>query len=61
MSSGLRRIADAFLVGTALMRAERPAEAARALAFGRVKVCGVTNEWDAARAVAGRGRPCRRW
>ena len=47
---------DAFLVGTALMRAERPAEAARALAFGRVKVCGVTNEADAARAVrAGAG------
>lgn len=44
--------ADAFLVGTALMRAERPAEAARALAFGRVKVCGVTNEGDAVRAVA---------
>jgi len=43
--------ADAFLVGTALMRAERPAEAARALAFGRVKVCGVTNEADAARAA----------
>jgi indole-3-glycerol phosphate synthase/phosphoribosylanthranilate isomerase len=43
--------ADAFLVGTALMRAARPAEAARALAYGRVKVCGLTNEDDAARAV----------
>jgi len=43
--------ADAFLVGTALMRAERPAEAARALAFGRVKVCGVTSADDAIRAV----------
>ena len=38
--------ADAFLVGCALMRAERPAEAARALAFGRVKICGLTNAAD---------------
>jgi indole-3-glycerol phosphate synthase/phosphoribosylanthranilate isomerase len=44
--------ADAFLVGTALMRAERPAEAARALAFGRVKVCGITNAADATAAIA---------
>ena len=44
--------ADAFLVGTALMRAERPAEAARALAFGRVKVCGITSQADADAAVA---------
>jgi indole-3-glycerol phosphate synthase/phosphoribosylanthranilate isomerase len=44
--------ADAFLIGTALMRAERPAEAARALAFGRVKVCGVTNAADATAAIA---------
>jgi indole-3-glycerol phosphate synthase/phosphoribosylanthranilate isomerase len=43
--------ADAFLVGTALMRAERPAEAARALAFGRVKVCGLTNAADLDMAV----------
>lgn len=47
----LAPFADAFLVGTALMRAERPAEAARALAFGRVKVCGVTHEADAVRAA----------
>jgi indole-3-glycerol phosphate synthase/phosphoribosylanthranilate isomerase len=47
----LAPFADAFLVGTALMRAERPAEAARALAYGRVKVCGVTNAADAARAA----------
>ncbi|MGQ0661574.1 bifunctional indole-3-glycerol-phosphate synthase TrpC/phosphoribosylanthranilate isomerase TrpF [Sphingosinicella sp.] len=46
----LASFADAFLVGTALMRAERPAEAAQLLAFGRVKVCGVTNAEDAARA-----------
>jgi indole-3-glycerol phosphate synthase/phosphoribosylanthranilate isomerase len=39
--------ADAFLVGSALMRAADPRQAARALAFGRVKVCGVTNEADA--------------
>ncbi|HTU10463.1 MAG TPA: bifunctional indole-3-glycerol-phosphate synthase TrpC/phosphoribosylanthranilate isomerase TrpF [Allosphingosinicella sp.] len=44
--------ADAFLVGTALMRAPRPAEAARALAYGRVKVCGITNRADADAAVA---------
>jgi len=44
--------ADAFLVGTALMRAARPAEAARALAFGRVKVCGITNQADADAAIA---------
>ena len=44
--------ADAFLVGTALMRAAWPAAAARALAFGRVKICGITNGEDAAAAVA---------
>jgi indole-3-glycerol phosphate synthase/phosphoribosylanthranilate isomerase len=44
--------ADAFLVGTALMRAEHPARAARALAFGRVKVCGITNAADATAAIA---------
>jgi indole-3-glycerol phosphate synthase/phosphoribosylanthranilate isomerase len=43
--------ADAFLVGSSLMRAASPARAARALAFGRVKVCGVTNEADAALAA----------
>ncbi len=44
--------ADAFLVGSSLMRAPDPALAARALAFGRVKVCGVTNAEDAALASA---------
>jgi indole-3-glycerol phosphate synthase/phosphoribosylanthranilate isomerase len=39
--------ADAFLVGSSLMKAERPAEAARVLAFGRVKVCGLTSPEDA--------------
>ena len=43
--------ADAFLVGSSLMRAESPARAARALAYGRVKICGVTNREDAALAA----------
>ena len=32
---------DAFLVGSSLMRAENPAQAARELIFGRVKLCGL--------------------
>src|SRR5690606_32757265 len=36
--------ADAFLVGSSLMRAADPADAARALAFGRVKLCGLSGE-----------------
>lgn len=47
----LARHADAFLVGTSLMRAEDPARAARELAFGRVKVCGLTDAHDAALAI----------
>lgn len=39
----LAPLADAFLVGSALMKAEDPALAARALAFGRIKVCGLTD------------------
>ena len=35
-----------FLVGSALMRSARPAEAARELVFGRVKLCGLTNSED---------------
>lgn len=46
--------ADAFLIGSALMRAEDPALAARGLVFGRVKVCGLTSPEDAA-AAARRG------
>jgi indole-3-glycerol phosphate synthase/phosphoribosylanthranilate isomerase len=42
----LAPFADAFLVGSAPMRAEDPAGAARALVFGRVKVCGLTNAAD---------------
>ena len=44
--------ADAFLVGSSLMRAGDPGEAARALAFGRVKVCGITDAADAEMAAA---------
>lgn len=44
--------ADAFLVGTALMRADDPAAAARSLVFGRVKICGLTNAADLAMAAA---------
>lgn len=44
--------ADAFLVGTSLMRAADPRQAARALAFGRVKVCGLTDEHDMEMAAA---------
>ena len=48
--------ADAFLVGTALMRAPEPARAARALAFGPVKICGLTCVEDVeAAALAGAG------
>jgi indole-3-glycerol phosphate synthase/phosphoribosylanthranilate isomerase len=44
--------ADAFLVGSSLMRAADPAAAARLLAFGRVKICGLTSAEDAALAAA---------
>ena len=44
--------ADAFLVGSSLMRAPDPRLAARTLAFGRVKVCGLTNAEDAEAAAA---------
>ncbi|MGZ8307806.1 MAG: bifunctional indole-3-glycerol-phosphate synthase TrpC/phosphoribosylanthranilate isomerase TrpF [Allosphingosinicella sp.] len=47
----LAPFADAFLVGSSLMRAEHIGEAARALAFGRVKVCGITDGHDAAMAA----------
>jgi len=48
----LARHADAFLVGSSLMRSVDPALAARALAFGRVKVCGLTQGADLAAAAA---------
>ncbi|HYE26627.1 MAG TPA: bifunctional indole-3-glycerol-phosphate synthase TrpC/phosphoribosylanthranilate isomerase TrpF [Allosphingosinicella sp.] len=47
----LAPFADAFLVGSSLMRAHDPGEAARELAYGRVKVCGVTDAHDAAMAA----------
>jgi indole-3-glycerol phosphate synthase/phosphoribosylanthranilate isomerase len=47
----LAPFADAFLVGSSLMRSDDISEAARALAFGRVKVCGITDGHDAAMAA----------
>jgi indole-3-glycerol phosphate synthase/phosphoribosylanthranilate isomerase len=47
----LAPFADAFLVGSSLMRSGDVGEAARALAFGRVKVCGITDAHDAAMAA----------
>ena len=44
------RHVDAFLVGSSLMKAASPAAASRALAFGRVKICGLTNAGDIATA-----------
>ncbi|HEY5722082.1 MAG TPA: bifunctional indole-3-glycerol-phosphate synthase TrpC/phosphoribosylanthranilate isomerase TrpF [Allosphingosinicella sp.] len=43
--------ADAFLVGSSLMRSPHPALAARAMVFGRVKICGITSAADAAEAA----------
>lgn len=42
----LAPFANAFLVGSSLMGAADPGLAARALAFGRVKVCGLTDLHD---------------
>jgi indole-3-glycerol phosphate synthase/phosphoribosylanthranilate isomerase len=42
----LSPIADAFLVGSALMAASDVVDAARALIFGRVKLCGLTRVED---------------
>lgn len=42
----LARHVDAFLIGSSLMRAANPAEAARALVFGRVKLCGLLRAQD---------------
>ncbi|MGZ2412779.1 indole-3-glycerol phosphate synthase / phosphoribosylanthranilate isomerase [Sphingomonas sp. F9_3S_D5_B_2] len=41
---------DGFLVGTSLMRAAEPSQAARELVFGRVKLCGLNREEDIAAA-----------
>jgi len=43
----LRDGVDAFLVGTALMRADDTASAARRLVHGEVKICGLTRAEDA--------------
>jgi indole-3-glycerol phosphate synthase/phosphoribosylanthranilate isomerase len=45
---------DAFLIGSSLMRAPDPAQAARALIFGRTKICGLNRGADvrAARPAA---------
>jgi indole-3-glycerol phosphate synthase/phosphoribosylanthranilate isomerase len=59
--SGIRHRADvdavagrvqAFLIGTSVMREARPDLAARAIAYGQVKVCGLTTPADAALAYA---------
>jgi indole-3-glycerol phosphate synthase/phosphoribosylanthranilate isomerase len=42
----LSGLVDAFLIGSSLMSATDPAEAARALVFGRVKLCGVRRSED---------------
>lgn len=42
---------DGFLVGSSLMRAPDPAEAARELVFGRVKLCGLNRPEDFAAAA----------
>lgn len=44
--------ADGFLIGTSLMRADVPAQAARDLIFGRVKLCGLTTPADVAAGAA---------
>ena len=41
-----------FLIGSALMRVDDPADAARALVFGRVKLCGLNRPEDIAAAAA---------
>jgi indole-3-glycerol phosphate synthase/phosphoribosylanthranilate isomerase len=48
----LAPLADAFLVGTALMAAPDIRQSARALIHGRVKICGLTNATDVALAAS---------
>lgn len=50
----LAPLANAFLVGSSLMRAPDVRDAARALVFGRVKICGLTS-LDDAQASAAKG------
>ena len=42
----LAPLVNGFLVGTSLMRAREPAQAARQLMFGRVKLCGLNRPED---------------
>lgn len=50
----LSPLVDGFLIGSALMEASEPAQAARALIFGRTKLCGLNcgADLDAARPAA---------
>jgi indole-3-glycerol phosphate synthase/phosphoribosylanthranilate isomerase len=50
----LSPLVDGFLIGSSLMQAENPAQAARELLFGRTKLCGLTSGVDlrAARPAA---------
>ena len=50
----LSPLVDGFLVGSSLMRADEPAQAARELTFGRTKLCGLNSGADlsAARPAA---------
>ena len=52
--SRLSPLVDGFLVGSSLMRADEPAQAARELIFGRTKLCGLNSGADlsAARPAA---------
>lgn len=43
---------DGFLIGSSLMRARDPSQAARALVFGRVKLCGLNRSEDIAAGAA---------
>ncbi|MBA3834663.1 MAG: bifunctional indole-3-glycerol-phosphate synthase TrpC/phosphoribosylanthranilate isomerase TrpF [Sphingomonas sp.] len=43
---------DGFLIGSALMRSRNPAQAARHLLFGRVKLCGLNRREDIAAGAA---------
>ena len=54
MRSDVERLSsrvDAFLVGSSLMASDDIFQAARALVFGRVKICGLTRAEDAASAA----------
>jgi indole-3-glycerol phosphate synthase/phosphoribosylanthranilate isomerase len=54
---GIAPLVDGFLIGSALMRSDDPAQAARKLIFGRIKLCGLNCGADlrAARPAAHAG------